>query len=112
MPDARISWKDVAVGGFLTALLFNVGKFFIGLYIGQSSVASVYGAAGSIVTLLLWIYYSSLIFFFGAEMTQVYAAKYGSGLTPLNNAQPAAPEIQRGKRMRPDNRRNPRPIPN
>ena len=112
MPDARISWKDVAVGGFLTALLFNIGKFFIGLYIGQSSVASVYGAAGSIVTLLLWIYYSSLIFFFGAEMTQVYAAKYGSGLTPLNNAQPAAPEIQRGKRMRPDNRRNPRPIPN
>jgi len=112
MPDARIAWKDVAIGGFLTALLFNVGKYFIGLYIGQSSVASVYGAAGSIVTLLLWIYYSSLIFFFGAEMTQVYAAKYGSGLTLAGNAQPAAPEVQRGKRVRQNNRRNARPLAN
>ena len=112
MPDARIAWKDVAIGGFLTALLFNVGKYFIGLYIGQSSVASVYGAAGSIVTLLLWIYYSSLIFFFGAEMTQVYAAKYGSGLTLAGNTQPAAPEVQRGKRVRQNNRRNARPLAN
>ena len=112
MPDARIAWKDVAIGGFLTALLFNVGKYFIGLYIGQSSVASVYGAAGSIVTLLLWIYYSSLIFFFGAEMTQVYAAKYGSGLTLAGNAQPAAPEVQRGKRVRQNNRRDARPLAN
>lgn len=100
MPDGRIAWKDVVVGGILTALLFNVGKFFIGLYLGQSSVTSVYGAAGSLVTLLLWIYYSSLIFFFGAELTQVYASKFGSGLTPSPNAQPAAPEIQRGKRVR------------
>lgn len=100
MPDGRIAWKDVVVGGILTALLFNVGKFFIGLYLGQSSVTSVYGAAGSLVTLLLWIYYSSLIFFFGAELTQVYAARFGSGLTPSPNAQPAAPEIQRGKRVR------------
>ena len=100
MPDGRIAWRDVAVGGILTALLFNVGKFFIGLYLGQSSVTSVYGAAGSLVTLLLWIYYSSLIFFFGAELTQVYATRFGSGLTPSPNAQPAAPEIQRGKRVR------------
>jgi membrane protein len=100
MPDGRISWRDVVVGGILTALLFNVGKFFIGLYLGQSSVTSVYGAAGSLVTLLLWIYYSSLIFFFGAELTQVYATRFGSGLTPSPNAQPAAPEIQRGKRVR------------
>jgi membrane protein len=112
MPDARIAWKDVAIGGFLTALLFNIGKYFIGLYIGQSSTASVYGAAGSIVTLLLWIYYSSLIFFFGAEMTQVYATKYGSGVTPARNAQPAAPEVQRGRRMRQNNRRDVRPLPN
>jgi membrane protein len=111
MPDARVAWKDAAIGGFLTALLFNIGKFFIGLYIGQSSVASVYGAAGSIVTLLLWIYYSSLIFFFGAELTQVYAAKYGSGLTPVRNAQPAKPEVQRGKRVRQNNRRDVRPLP-
>jgi membrane protein len=100
MPDGRIAWRDVVVGGILTALLFNVGKFFIGLYLGQSSVTSVYGAAGSLVTLLLWIYYSSLIFFFGAELTQVYASRFGSGLTPSPNAQPAASEIQRGKRVR------------
>ena len=110
MPDGRIAWKDVVVGGILTALLFNVGKFFIGLYLGQSSVTSVYGAAGSLVTLLLWIYYSSLIFFFGAELTQVYATRFGSGLIPSPNAQPAAPEIQRGKRVRrADNRRAVRP---
>ena len=112
MPDARIAWKDVAIGGFLTALLFNIGKFFIGLYIGQSSVASVYGAAGSIVTLLLWIYYSALIFFFGAELTQVYATQYGAGMTPARNAQPAAPGVERGKRVRQSNRRNARPLPN
>jgi membrane protein len=105
MPDARIAWKDVVIGGVLTAILFNVGKFVIGLYLGQSSVTSVYGAAGSLVTLLLWIYYSSLIFFFGAELTQVYATRFGSGLTPSENAQPAAPEIQRGKRVRRNNRR-------
>ena len=105
MPDARISWKDVVIGGVLTAILFNVGKFLIGLYLGQSSVTSVYGAAGSLVTLLLWIYYSSLIFFFGAELTQVYATRFGSGVTPSENAQPAAPEIQRGKRVRRNDRR-------
>ena len=110
MPDARIAWKDVAIGGFLTALLFNIGKYFIGLYIGQSSVASVYGAAGSIVTLLLWIYYSSLIFFFGAELTQVYATHYGAGVTPARNAQPAAPEVERGKRVSRNNRRDARPM--
>jgi len=112
MPDARVAWKDAAIGGFLTALLFNIGKYFIGLYIGQSSVASVYGATGSIVTLLLWIYYSSLIFFFGAELTQVYAAKFGSGVTPARNARAAAPEVQRGKRVRQNNRRDVRPMPN
>ena len=112
MPDARVAWKDAAIGGFLTALLFNIGKFLIGLYIGQSSVASVYGAAGSIVTLLLWIYYSSLIFFFGAELTQVYAAKYGSGVTPARNAQPAKTEVPRGKRVRQNNRGDVRPMPN
>jgi membrane protein len=106
MPDGRIAWRDVAVGGLLTALLFNVGKFFIGLYLGQSSVTSVYGAAGSLATLLLWIYYSSIIFLFGAELTQVYATRFGSGLAPSPDAQPAAPEIQRGKRVRRNDNRN------
>ncbi len=99
VPDARISWKDVVIGALMTAVLFNIGKSLIGLYLGRGSVTSVYGAAGSLVTLLLWIYYSSLIFFFGAELTQVYATRLGSGLTPAQNAQPAAPEIQRGKRV-------------
>jgi membrane protein len=99
LPDARIGWKDVAVGALITAILFNVGKYLIGLYIGQSSTTSVYGAAGSLVTLLLWVYYSGLIFFFGAEVTQVYASRLGSGLAPADNAQPARPEAQRSKRM-------------
>jgi len=104
LPDAEIAWRDVAIGALMTAILFNVGKSIIGLYIGQSSATSVYGAAGSLVTLLLWIYYSGLIFFFGAELTQVYASRFGSGLAPAENAQPAAPEIQRGKRVKQDRR--------
>ena len=104
LPDAEIAWRDVAIGALMTAILFNVGKSLIGLYIGQSSATSVYGAAGSLVTLLLWIYYSGLIFFFGAELTQVYASRFGSGLAPAENAQPAAPEIQRGKRVKQDRR--------
>jgi len=100
LPDARVAWRDVAIGALMTAIFFNIGKFLIGLYIGQSSAASVYGAAGSLVTLLLWVYYSGLIFFFGAELTQVYASRFGSGVAPAENAQPAAPEIQRGKRVR------------
>ncbi len=104
LPDAEIAWKDVAIGALMTAILFNLGKYLIGLYIGQSSVTSVYGAAGSLVTLLLWIYYSGLIFFFGAELTQVYSSRFGSGVAPAENAQPAAPEIQRGKRVQPKRR--------
>jgi membrane protein len=100
IPDARISWKDVVAGAVMTAILFNVGKFLIAFYLGQSSVTSVYGAAGSLVTLLLWVYYSALIFFFGAELTQVYATRFGSGLTPAPNARPARGDVERGKRLR------------
>ncbi len=74
----RPAWSDVWLGGALTSLLFTVGKVLIGLYLGQTGVTSAYGAAGSLVALLLWIYYSALIFFFGAEFTQVYAYKRGS----------------------------------
>jgi membrane protein len=88
LPDVRIHWKDVWVGAALTALLFSVGKFLIGLYLGTSGVTSAYGAAGSIITVLLWVYYSSLIFFLGAEFTQVYASRYGSGVVPADNAEP------------------------
>ena len=87
LPDAKIRWKDVWIGAALTSVLFTIGKFLIGIYLGSSGVASVYGAAGSLVTVLLWVYYSSLIFFLGAEFTEVYAAEYGAGVTPAETAQ-------------------------
>lgn len=78
LPNARIAWRDVMMGAIITALLFAVGKRLIGLYLGNSAVASSYGAAGSIVALMLWVYYSSQIFFFGAELTRQYALQFGS----------------------------------
>ena len=86
LPDAEIAWRDVWVGGGLTALLFTVGKSLIGLYLGKSSVSSAFGAAGSLVVILLWVYYSSQILFFGAELTQVYACRYGREIEPSPHA--------------------------
>jgi membrane protein len=86
LPDAKIAWRDVWIGAFLTALLFTVGKFALGIYLGKSSVASSYGAAGSLIVLLLWVYYSSQILFFGAEFTQVYANRFGSRVAPADTA--------------------------
>jgi membrane protein len=87
LPDVEIHWKDVWIGAALTSILFTTGKFLIGFYLGSSSVTSVYGAAGSLITVLLWVYYSALIFFLGAEFTQVYATQYGSGVVPSANAE-------------------------
>jgi membrane protein len=78
LPDAHIAWKDVWVGAVVTALLFTVGKWAIGFYIGKSVLVSIYGAASSVMIILLWVYYSSLIFFLGAEFTCVHATKYKS----------------------------------
>lgn len=78
LPDAPLSWKDVWIGAVFTAGLFILGKYAIGLYLSYSGVASSFGAAGSVIALLLWIYYSALIFFFGAEFTRQYALQYGS----------------------------------
>jgi len=78
LPDAKIAWHDVWIGAFITALLFTIGKFALGLYLGKSGVSSSYGAAGSLIVLLLWVYYSSQILFFGAEFTQVYSNRFGS----------------------------------
>ncbi|AFZ18339.1 YihY/virulence factor BrkB family protein [Allocoleopsis franciscana] len=86
LPDAKIAWGDVWFGAIITALLFTIGKTLIGLYLGNSSVGSTYGAAGSFVVLLLWVNYSAQILFFGAELTQVYANKYGSHIVPTENA--------------------------
>lgn len=82
LPDADVAWRDVWLGAFVTALLFSLGKFLIGLYLGNSAVASSFGAAGSLVLLLVWMYYSAQILFFGAEFTQVYANNYGSKIVP------------------------------
>ncbi len=78
LPDVKINWRDVWLGAGVTALLFNIGKSLIGFYLGYASVGSTYGAAGSIVVLMVWLYYSSQIFLFGAEFTQVYTHMYGS----------------------------------
>ncbi|RPI49013.1 MAG: YihY/virulence factor BrkB family protein [Chloroflexi bacterium] len=86
LPDAEIALKDVFIGAALTTLLFTVGKFALGFYLGRSSATSAYGAAGSLVLILLWIYYSAQIFLFGAEFTQVYARKHGSRVVPDEDA--------------------------
>lgn len=82
LPDAKIKWRTVWIGAILTAILFVVGKLLLGIYFGQADPGSTYGAAGSIVLILLWVSYSSLILFFGAEFTYVYAKRYGKGIEP------------------------------
>jgi membrane protein len=78
LPDVDVQWRDVLLGAAFTAVLFTIGKFLIGLYLGKASFGSTYGAAGSLVIVLVWVYYSSQIFFFGAEFTQVYSGERGS----------------------------------
>jgi membrane protein len=86
LPDVKVAWKDVWLGGVLTALLFTVGKYALGFYLGRSSVSSAYGAAGSLLVVLLWVYYSAQILFLGAEFTQVWANRFGKKLEPAENA--------------------------
>jgi membrane protein len=86
LPDAEISWRDVWLGAAVTSLLFNLGKFAIGYYLGRSSVGTSFGAAGSLVLILIWVYYSAQIFFFGAEVTQVTANEFGSRILPDEDA--------------------------
>ena len=78
LPDVDLTWRDVGTGAVITGVLFTVGKFLIGLYLGMSTIASSFGAAASIITILLWVYYSSLILLYGAEFTKVYAESHGS----------------------------------
>jgi membrane protein len=88
VPDAKVRWRDIWLGAAFTALLFTLGKFLIGLYLGNSSSIEQFGAAGSLVVILLWVYYFAQISFFGAEFTQVYANKYGQKIVPSESAVP------------------------
>ena len=96
VPNASVAWKDAWIGGAATSLLFTLGNFLIGSYLRHSTVGSAYGAAGSLVALLVWVYYSAQVFFFGAEFTQIYANRYGSRIIP----DPGAVRIERQRRSR------------
>lgn len=109
LPDVKIAWRDVWVGAAITAVLFAVGKFLIGLYLGRAGVGSPFGAAGSLVVLLVWVFYSALILFFGAQITQVYVHRSGRQIEPADYAmrvprQPAAgsPPSQAGESTPPE----------
>lgn len=106
LPDAIIQWKDVAAGSIFTAVLFMIGKFCITFYINHSNISTASGSAGSLVILLLWIYYSAIILYFGAEFTKAYALKYGAEIKPRNYAvtikiveiESAEPSVQQNER--------------
>jgi membrane protein len=86
VPAAKIAWHDVWIGALVTAVLFTLGKLLIGLYLGKSGISSAYGAAGSLVLLVVWVYYSASILLFGAEFTQVFAKRFGSRIEPDEGA--------------------------
>lgn len=91
LPDAKIAWRDVWFGALVTAALFTLGKYAIGVYLGRAGVSTPFGAAGSLVAFVVWVYYSGLIVFFGAELTQVTAEHAGRKIEPAENAVPATP---------------------
>ena len=100
LPDVKLRWRDVAVGGLATAILFSIGRWLIGLYLGRSSVGSAYGAAGSLVVLLVWVYYAALVVFLGAELTQVLARRRGKRVVPEEHAV----AVERHEELKPDSR--------
>jgi membrane protein len=99
LPDAIIRWRDVTVGATATAILFMAGKFAIGYYLGSSSVATTYGAAGSVIIILLWIYYSAIILYFGAAFTKEYAQHFGYRIFPANAVWVKAVEVDSNKSL-------------
>jgi membrane protein len=88
VPDAYVAWGDAWVGAMVTALLFNLGTVAISIFVGTAAAASVYGTAASVLALLLWVYYSAQVFFFGAEVTRIFANEYGARIVPLHRAIP------------------------
>ncbi len=109
VPDAEVAWRDVWVGAVVTAALFMVGKFAIGFYLGRSNPGEAYGAAGSLAVLLVWIYYASMIVFFGAEFTQTWAERRGEGVVPEEGAVRVVQEEKevRGSEAEPSGRPEP-----
>jgi membrane protein len=109
LPDVKITWGDVWIGAVITSLLFSIGRFLLGQYLGQSTFGSTFGAAGALVIILAWVDYAAQILFFGAEFTQVYARKYGSKIVPSENAIPVTEEARAQQGMQPnDNERTQR----
>ncbi len=94
LPDAQIRWRSVWIGAWLTALLFDIGRFILGYYLGNSQFGSVYSAVGSLLIDLVWIYYSAQILFFGAESAKVYATRYGEGVVPAPNPVRVTEQVQ------------------
>jgi membrane protein len=94
LPDVRIAWRDVWIGAFATSVFFTFGKILIGLYLGRSSVGSAFGAAGSLVVVLVWIYYSAQILFLGAELTKAYAHQHAPAVVPTADAVPVKDEVR------------------
>jgi membrane protein len=94
LPDVEIGWRDVWIGAAFTSIFFAIGKSLISLYLGTSSVSSSFGAAGALILILVWIYYSTTIFLFGAEFTKVYARKYGCGIVPSRHARLVTEEMR------------------
>jgi membrane protein len=86
LPDAKVRWRDVYVGAVFTAVLFLIGKFLIGFYLGNANIGVTYGAAASLVVILLWVYYTSIILYFGAEFTKIYTMNFGGGIVPDETA--------------------------
>jgi membrane protein len=105
LPDVNVAWKDLWIGAATTSLLFNIGKFLIGLYLGNSGATSAYGAAGSLVILLLWVFYSAQIILFGAEFTQVFAKHRGSEITPSDHAVWIIPKAEGSAAMQTESER-------
>ena len=101
LPSRRIPWGDVALGSFVTAVLFAIGKYLIGLYIGKSAVASSFGAAGTLVVVIVWVYYSSQIFFLGAELTRAYSTRHGSRRADAVNSEYGSNDgmVERARRI-------------
>jgi membrane protein len=99
LPDTKVEWRDVRLGALVTALLFIIGKFALSLYLGKAAVGSSYGAAGSLIVLLVWIYWSAQILFFGAEFTQVYAKTHGSRIGDMTTDKNKPPERREAARI-------------